>query len=994
MRLPGNDLHTVSMNIARILNRLFRFAPLLIAAFVLAGSAVVFEARAQEGGVTPTADQLDLFRSLGPDQQQAILNQLTGGSAGGGGLGSSGARTSRQNRDTGTGEQNQFPSSTETQEPLVPVLKADDTIIIEIDFHLPPRTVPTVPLGQYAYVPGQQTGVGGAMPNTGIPQGAGVGQTTPVPSATAAPSTVPEMTEDEKARNQALITLIRSRNPYTLSHDGTLYLPGFAGIPLAGLIEDLATLRLKVEPALARLDVRITRLPLTKTGPEGLQPFGYDLFQRPVSTFAPVTNVPVPLDYVLGPGDELAVQLYGNQNRNLTLTVGRDGRVSFPEIGPINVSGQRFTEVKRNIENLVSHQLIGVRASVAMNDTRSIRVFVLGEANHPGSYTISGLGTITSALFAAGGIKPIGSLRNIALKRQGEIVRRLDLYDMLIKGNTTDDAKLLPGDVIFIPPVGSTVAVSGEVRRPAIYETRTESSLSDIVELAGGLSPEADPTGVMLTRIDPRHQRVVLQIDPSSGAGKSQKVFNGDQVRVPRLRPTLDSGVYVNGHVFTSGAFAYHEGMRLTDVIHSIDELQQGADVHYLLIRRELPPDRRIAILSADLDAALRAPGSPKNIALMPRDQITVFDLQPGRERIIQPIITELRSQSTLANPTELVSVDGRIKVPGTYPLEPGMKVSDLIRAGGSLDPAAYNSTAELTRYSVKNGDERQTELINIDLAGLLRGDPKADLTLMPYDLLSIKEVPLWASQENVNVLGEVRFPGRYAIKRGETLASVVRRAGGLTDLAFVDGAVFTREDLRKREQEQLDDLAQRMQRDVALLALGGIAAGQGQSAGTAVSVGTTLLAQLKATKAVGRLVIDLPRSMSTKPGTDSDIILRGGDQLIVPRFRQEVTVLGEVPNQTSHLYRAGLTRDDYIALSGGATKRADKRRIYVVRANGSVVANEGNRWFESSNVLIKPGDTVVVPLNAEHIPALPFWAAVTQILYNVGIAAAAVHTF
>jgi protein involved in polysaccharide export with SLBB domain len=305
-------------------------------------------------------------------------------------------------------------------------------------------------------------------------------QATPAPAATPTGSAAtnapggPEgsRTEDETRRQHDLMKLIRSKNPYQLSRDGALTLPGFAPIPLLGLTEDQASLRLKVEPVFDGLEIRLTRLPLKKTGAEGLKPFGYDLFDRELSTFAPVTNVPVPSDYIVGPGDELDVQLYGNQNRFLRLIVTRDGRISFPELGPINVSGQLFTSVKSTIESRVERQLIGVHASVSMGDTRSIRVFVLGEVRQPGTYTVSGLGTITSALYAAGGVKRIGSLRRIELKRQGALVRRLDLYDMLIRGDTTDDAKLLQGDVIFIPPVGPTVSIEGQVRRPAIYEIK------------------------------------------------------------------------------------------------------------------------------------------------------------------------------------------------------------------------------------------------------------------------------------------------------------------------------------------------------------------------------------------------------------------------------------------------------------------------------------------------------------------------------------------
>jgi protein involved in polysaccharide export with SLBB domain len=283
---------------------------------------------------------------------------------------------------------------------------------------------------------------------------------------------------------------------------------------------------------------------------------------------------------------------------------------------------------------------------------------------------------------------------------------------------------------------------------------------------------------------------------------------------------------------------------------------------------------------------------------------------------------------------------------------------------------------------------------VNIDLAAVVKGDSSADLLLHPYDFLNVKEVPEWSEQEQVVLQGEVRFPGIYPIQRGETLRSVIDRAGGLTALAFPTGSVFTRLELKDREQEQLNRLADRLQSDLASAALQAAAANQG-SAGQALQVGQSLLTQLKNTKAVGRLVIDLPKVVSSASGSPSDVVLREGDRLIIPKLKQEVTVIGEVQTATSHFYRQNLTRDDYIALSGGATRKADRGSIYVVRADGSVISSENSGWFRrSAQVAIGPGDTIVVPLDTERMPALPLWQAVTQILYNLAIAAAAVNSF
>ena len=955
---------------------------------------------------TPTADQLELLKTLTPEQREELLRQITGSDSSSSSLGLSSRRSDTDRtdltrdpllRDRQTLERlGERMETTEERESRIPVLKGDDWVIIKID--MPPEHPEQNLLQQPGAVQGLPPGVLVAPPTTTVLPNqqvnvAGVNTTGTATTGNISRFRAVELSQEDKEKRRKLIDLIRSRNPYRLSGEGVLQLPGFAGIPLAGLSEFQATVRLQADPELRDFDIGLIRLPLKKIGTEALKPFGYDLFDRAPSTFAPVTNVPVPTDYVVGPGDELDVQLYGNQNRTLHLTVGRDGRINFPELGPINVGGQRFTAVQAAIEARVPREMIGVRASVTMADTRSIRVYVLGEAKPPGSYTISGLGTITSALFAAGGVKPIGSLRNIQLKRNGQLVRNFDLYDMLIRGDSTDDAKVLPGDIVFIPPVGKTITVSGEVRRPAIYEVKDESSIPDVVQLAGGLTAEADAAKASLTRINEQRQRVVMTVDVARAGAPVQSVSNGDLLVVSRIKPTLDSGVVVDGYVHSPATYAYREGLRLSDVIRSVDELKPNADIHYLIIRREMPPNREIAVVSADLGAALQQPGTTGDVLLLPRDRITVFDLESGRERIIRPLVSELKTQSTFAKPTELVTIDGRVKVAGEYPLEPGMTVSDLIRAGGGLSDAAYGGKAELTRYRVVNGDQRRTEQIPVDLTAIMRGDAQANILLEPFDSLSIREVPEWGAQDYVTLQGEVRFPGKYTIKRGETLKSVIARAGGLTEYAFAEGSVFTRDELKVREQKQLDMLATRLQNDLVTLALQGAAANQSQ-AGTALTVGQSLLAQLRTSEAVGRLVIDLPRTMRAVSGSGADVILRDGDRLIVPKFQQEITVIGEVQTATSHLYRPELSRDDYIALSGGVTRRADKDRVYVVRADGSVLAREGSRWFSRTSVDIHPGDTIVVPLDTERMPALPFWQAVTQIIYNLAISAAAVNSF
>jgi polysaccharide export outer membrane protein len=810
-----------------------------------------------------------------------------------------------------------------------------------------------------------------------------------------------QKTDEEKERIEEKRQLILKNNPYHLNRFGVLELPGLPAIPLAGLTADEAANRLSADPDLRDFTVKVTLLRLQTFDEQALKPFGYDLFEGEPSTFAPVSDIQVPIDYVVGPGDRLNVQLYGNEPAIYFLTVGRDGRINFPKLGPIMVSNMSFDQARAAIEQRVTQQLIGSRVSVTMGDLRSIRVFVLGDAEKPGSYTVSGLSTMTNALFVSGGVKKIGSLRKIELRRNGRLVTVLDLYDLLLHGNTNADQQLMPGDVIFIPPIGDTVSVYGAVRRPAIYELKSEKSIGQVVEIAGGLLPDADGKQAQLERIQPSQLREMRNIDLTSIAGRGAELANGDKLRVPAIRPTLENSVVLSGYVFRPGSFEYRAGLRLSDILPSFDELRPNADRHYIMVRREIPPEEKVEVISADLERALGARGTAADPELRPRDQIFVFNLSASRERVVAPVVRDLELQGTPDHPSQLVSITGKVNAPGRYPLEPGMHVSDLIRAGGSLEDSAYGGEAELTRYEIVNGSARQTELIPINLGAVRRGDAAADLQLKPYDVLLIKVTPQWEEPGNIILAGEVRFPGKYPIHRGETLSSVLRRAGGFTDLAFIDGAVYIREELKQRERDQIDILANRLQGDLTSLSLSVVSsstisgnANGGAGGAQALAIGQQLMNQLRQIKPIGRLVIDVNRVVKGRPGMSEDVLVRDGDKLLIPKRTQEILILGEVQSPTSHVFESGLTRDDYLAKSGGITQKADRKRIYIVRANGDVVSGERRGWFRrSQSVEIRPGDTIIVPLDTERIRALPLWQAITTIIYNLTVGALVIRT-
>jgi len=943
---------------------------------------------------TPTATEIETFRKLPPEQQKALLEQL--GTTGGGTTGAKAKPLETPSTlEPKSREEIDWLSAFSAEGE--PRLRGGDTVLIELSIRpkgegdLEKSIAEEKRKKELEQAAAERRETQAAIPTLDSRSKQSSKQRKKELEEERKRERTPEETEAlEKVRDR-----IRFANPYRLDRSGVLLLPGVSGIPLAGLTAEQATLRLANDAALRDFLLRVTLLPLERQGADALKPFGYEMFRQAPTTFAQVSDVPVPGEYVVGPGDVLEVQLLGNSPDQFTLTVGRDGTVSLPELGPIAVAGLRFAEARSAIERRVGEQMIGTRAVVGMGELRTITVFITGDAERPGSYSVGGLSTITNALFASGGVSEIGSLRNIQLKRGGQQVATLDLYDLLLRGDSRDDRRLMSGDVIFIPPVGKTAGVTGEIRRPAIYELKGESTAADLLYLAGGLLPEADPRNATIERVGDARGRVVVDLDLTSPTGRGSPLRSGDLVRISAVRPQFSNAVTVKGHVLTPGPVAWRAGLRISEVLPRVEALKPGADQHYVLIRRE-SGDREVSALSTDLAEAWRTPNGAADVVLQPRDELYVFNLEGGRELELKPLLDEMQRQAAMGAPTQTVGVGGRVKAPGRYPLEIGMTVSDLIRAGAGLDEAAYGGAAELARYEVMNGEYRQVALLDIDLARVLAGDATADFVLQPYDFLTIKSLPQWTGQETVTLGGEVRFPGKYPIKRGETLSQVLQRAGGLTDLAYSEGSVFTRETLKEREAKQIAALADRLQGDLAALALQatqGVGASAGQAATQAVAVGQSLLDSLREIEPVGRLVIDLDGVIS-RAGSHQDVVLKDGDRLLVPARMQEVTVLGEVQSGTSHLWDPGLTRDDYIRQSGGTTQKADDKRIYVVRANGSVVSGSGSAWFRSNQGEIRPGDTIVVPLDAERMRPLPLWTAVTTIIYNLAVAVAAVNSF
>ena len=718
-----------------------------------------------------------------------------------------------------------------------------------------------------------------------------------------------------------------------------------------------------------------------------LKPFGYDLFANAPTTFAPAASIPVSSDYLLGPGDTLDILFYGKTNTAFSLEINREGFVDFPQLGPVGLAGLTYGEAKDMLQARIAAQIIGTQVSISMGSLRSMQVFVLGEAFKPGAYTVSSLSTITHALVSSGGVSDIGSLRNIQLKRQGKLVATLDLYDLLLAGDTSNDVRVQAADVIYIPTVGDLASIEGQVLRPAIYELKGTESIQDLVELAGGMGPKAFAQSARLQRINFDGFMTTLDVDLTQSEDKSASLRGGDHLTVDAITNYKKDVVSLQGAVRHEGDFAWRDGMRVSDIVATRDKLNPDADLGAVMLVREIPNSADIEMLIFSFERVLADFSSEDNQRLMSRDKIIVLSAYGDRATQISPYITQLKRQATLGTSAKIVASGGTVRFPGEYPLVEGMSIDDLIRLSGGLVESAYSQSAEIARIDLSNPNRAVSSIVVSSLTG------SSTMALQPSDYVEFRTIPDFRETQTISLEGEFVFPGTYAFDKGENLSSVIQRAGGFTDEAFVDGSIFLREALKIREQQELDRLAKVLNDDLNADRLrdanSNIAVDDAQ-----LTLQRNAIEALASAEAQGRLVIPLMKILNFSV---DDVALKTNDRLLIPKFSQEVTVIGEVQRPTSYLYDASFSQADYLMQSGGIKPSADKRGIYVVKAGGQVIMpTRGWFRFRSAQANIGPGDTIVVPLDTDdtRIRGIPLLAEVSTIIYQLALGAAAVNSF
>jgi len=741
--------------------------------------------------------------------------------------------------------------------------------------------------------------------------------------------------------------------------------------------------------------------------------YGAELFANVPDTFAPVQRLPVLPDYVIGPGDELLIRTWGQVTQNLHLTVDRSGSVYIPQVGEFRVAGMQFRQLQEFLKARFNRVYRNYDLNVNLGQLRSIQVFVTGAARRPGSYTVSSLSSLVNAVFACGGPGPEGSLRHILLKRNGATIADFDLYGLLLKGDKSKDVNLETGDIIFFSPIGPQIAVVGSVHVPAIYELRGNESVAEALSLAGGVSAAASTSSLEIERTDTqdggRSSRVAVDVamNPSSLA---TPLKNADIIRVRAEAPKFDKTVTLRGNVATPGRFAWHEGMRVRDLIPNKESL---LTTDYWLRREQLGlpvADFQPMMPPVRVEAPQSQPGQAINKPVTPQDA------QTGSSGLFPQLTAGVPTDTTTAqsgNAAQFQSLAASSELDNGSKGDQAGRVAqitgsehEMLGSGPHLVTAPhFPIETQVVRMSpdidwsyavVERVDQKNltTRLFPFDLgAAILNGDEGANIALEPGDVITIFSdadirVPRAQQTKYVRLEGEFAHSGVYSVLPGETLRQLVLRAGGLTQQAYLYGSQFSRESTRREQQQRLDEYVSSLSYQIEIgasnKASSVVSAQEAATVGASVASQRELVNRLREIRATGRIVLHI-EPFKSDVASLPDLPLEDGDRFVVPPVPSTVGIVGAVYDSNSFVYQEHKHAGDYLRNAGGPNRNADKKQIFIIRADGSVVSRQyldHTLWSNDkfNEQAIYPGDTIIVPeqLNKTTVlRGLTDWSAV-----------------
>ncbi len=734
--------------------------------------------------------------------------------------------------------------------------------------------------------------------------------------------------------------------------------------------------------------------------------FGASLFNGVPSTFAPVSDIPVSPGYVLGPGDSVSIQLTGQVQQQYNLTVDSRGAINVPNLGPVQVAGVTYGHLPAYLNSQFGRIYRNFNLSATLGALRTIQVFVVGEARRPGAYSISSLSTLLNAVFASGGPLPTGSLRDIQVRREGKTLVHFDLYDLLLHGDKTNDIQLASGDVIFIPVVGPQVALVGSVTDPAIYELSGPTTITNAIQLAGGQTATASAGGVRLERVYEHRDRSVQDVGTALAA--SVLLQNGDIVSVSSIVERFRNAVTLRGNVASPGRYVWHQGMRLSDLFPNKESL---------ITRNYWTKRNQLGMFMDDY-----VPGTTQStrtgqgaLQVNGTDQQRQVDQAQSSN---SPTTQGINGQNTNGangnngNNSTNSSSTGATGAAGnnantreSFSTGAGTTVSSALASNNSnftpntdiilSAPDIDWSYAVIERLSTV---DLKTSLIPFNLGKLiLDGDSSQNFELQPGDVITIfstADIRVPSNQQTrfVRLEGEFVAPGVYSVLPGETLRSLLLRAGGFTPEAYLYASAFTRESVRRVQTQRLREYADQLDAQISSVTANNtaraISASDQVAAGASEADARQAVQRLRQVQPTGRIVLDLKpnsRDMAAVP----DLSLEDGDRFVVPRLPSDVTVEGQVYNANAFVYIPSRRTEEYLHRAGGPDREADKKRIFVLRSDGSVVSEQ---YTNVKKATIFPGDTVVVPPILDRRGLFQRFVDLTSIVTNFGYSAATLY--
>ncbi len=760
---------------------------------------------------------------------------------------------------------------------------------------------------------------------------------------------------------------------------------------------------------------------------EVLPIFGENLFQNTPSTFAPINEAPIPPDYIIGPGDELRIRIWGQINFNANVTVDRGGEIYLPQVGAVHVAGLPYQVLSQHLHAAVARDFRSFNLTADIGQIRAVQIYVVGMVHRPGTYTVSALSTLVDALFTSGGPSVEGSMRHIYLKRGGKTITDFDLYDLLVNGDKSHDAELQSGDVIFVPPAGPQVAITGSIRHQAIYELRKGETISSLIKDAGGASTTASNTRISIERIEHRHTRSAMEV-AFNAQGLATTLHQGDVLRVFSILPMYSKTVTLRGYVANPGRFAWHPGMRLSDLIPDRASLLSR---DYWWRRAQLglpsPAFEPVPALAAQsqpsraVDLRSRARNFPSNAAQCRAYNAAYnsnwYRCNAGGNSPNQLSPGSANMSDEIGNPSSLAMQRQR-RLKQQAAARPRASSGSIAAGESSIMTENTSGATQYTGVTLPSPEidwdyaviERmnpktlKTSLIPFDLGKLvINHDQSQNLALQPGDVVSIFSqadihVPVVQQTKFVRLEGEFIHAGVYSVKPGETLPQLVASAGGFTPDAYLYGSEFTRVSARAIQQERINEYVQNLQMEISrgTLAQESSAVGSPQDLASASAAATSerqLISRLQQIRATGRIVLAL-NPHSTGIAALPPIQLEDGDAFIVPPVPSTVNVVGAVYDQNTFLYVSGRRAGDYLHQAGGPNRDADRGHAFIIRADGSVVSHSATSTFWGntfSSTPIHPGDTIVVPektYGPSNLRALLEWS---QLFSQLAFGAAAI---